>query len=163
MADRSPQGFIDEDIKELLGRINSNPDYETTSSCSGRIVMLRTQKKDKSEWLFKSHSAVTAEDILANLPEDKVWFMQEPMILHVRCSSLEAADELIKKANSVGLKVSGITSVKNLRVEIRDTNRIDTILKKDLVSENYIHLLVAEANKKLIETKGKIKKLERLF
>ncbi len=163
MADRSPQGFIDEGIKELLGRINSNPDYETTSSCSGRIVMLRTQKKDKSEWLFKSHSAVTAEDILANLPEDKVWFMQEPMILHVKCTTIGAAEELIKKANSAGLKVSGITSVKNLIVEIRDTNRIDTILKKDLVSEDYIKLLVEEANKKLIETKGKIKNLEKLF
>ncbi len=163
MADRSPQGFIDEDIKILLERINSNPNYETTSSCSGRIVMLKTQKKDKSEWLFKSHSPVTAEDIIDSLPEGKVWFMQEPMILHVKCSTLEVADELIKKANSAGLKVSGITSVKNILVEIRDTNRIDTILKKDLMSEDYIKLLVEEANKKLLETKGRIKRLEMLF
>ncbi|MFH0798358.1 MAG: tRNA wybutosine-synthesizing 3 family protein [Candidatus Woesearchaeota archaeon] len=163
MTDKSPQGFVDEDIKALLDKINSSPDYETTSSCSGRIVMLETQKKDKSEWLFKSHSAVSAKDILDSLPEGRVWFMQEPMILHVKCSSLEAADELIKKANAAGLKVSGVTSIKNILVEIRDTNRIDTILKKDLVNEDYIRLLVEEANKKLLETKGKIKKLERMF
>lgn len=163
MKDNSPQGFIDEDIKALLDKINANANYETTSSCSGRIVMLVSQKKDKSEWLFKSHSPVTAEEILSNLPEDKVWLMQEPMILHVKCSSFEAAGEMIKRANSAGLKVSGITSVKNFLVEIRDMNRIDTILKKGLVSEGYIRLLVEEANKKLLETKGKIKRLEKLF
>ncbi|MBU4242426.1 MAG: hypothetical protein KKF52_04295, partial [Nanoarchaeota archaeon] len=43
--DKSPQGHIDEDIKPLLEKINKHKEYETTSSCSGRIVLLENQKK----------------------------------------------------------------------------------------------------------------------
>lgn len=163
MQDKSPQGYIDSDIVQLLKNINSNKDYETTSSCSGRIVLLNSQKKRESRWLFKSHEPVTVKQIMEALEkaEGKVWFMQEPLILHVKCKTLESADKLLSIANKCGLKKSGITSLKNLMVEIKGTERIETVLEKP--SKEYIKLLVEEANRKLLQTKEKIKKLEYAF
>ncbi|MFH1637389.1 MAG: tRNA wybutosine-synthesizing 3 family protein [Candidatus Woesearchaeota archaeon] len=160
--DNSPQGYIDEDIKTLLEKINSHPEYETTSSCSGRIVLLNSQRKGESKWLFKSHAPVKAEDIIEAL-EGRAWFMQEPIILHVRCKTLDAAEKLLSIANSLGLKKSGITSVKGIMVEVKGTERIETVLEKGMVSEEYIRLLVEEANGKLLKAKEKIKKLEEAF
>lgn len=161
MKDKSPQGYMDKDIVQLLKKINSKKDYETTSSCSGRIVLLNSQKKGESKWLFKSHEPVTVEQIIKTLPEHKVWFMQEPLILHIKCKTLEAADKLLSIANSIGLKKSGITSLKNILVEIKGAERIETVLEKP--SKEYLNLLIEEANKKLLQTKEKIKKLEEAF
>lgn len=49
--DNSKKGSIDVDIKELVDLINKNPDYYTTSSCSGRIVVLskKSEKKDNQK------------------------------------------------------------------------------------------------------------------
>jgi len=163
MKDRSPQGHYDEDIIELIGLINATRDYKTTSSCSGRIVLLNSQKKGSSRWIFKSHNCVSTEDILRHLPEDEVWFMQEPLILHIKCSSLSSAESLVKRLHALGLKVKGITSLKSNLVEVRSSKRIETVLKKGLISREYLELLVKKANEKLHATKEKIKELEDLF
>ncbi|MBN1386480.1 hypothetical protein JW968_05915 [Candidatus Woesearchaeota archaeon] len=47
---------MDEGILRLCTAINSDPDYYTTSSCAGRIVLLdRKEAKQESKWLFKRH------------------------------------------------------------------------------------------------------------
>ncbi|RME54870.1 hypothetical protein D6777_02390 [Candidatus Woesearchaeota archaeon] len=164
MKDKSPQGHYDKDIIPLLKKINSHKEYVTTSSCSGRIVVLNSQKKGNSKWLFKSHSKVRLNDIYNTLPEDKdVWFMQEPLILHIKCSSLESASKLVNKLKASGLKVTGITSLKTNLVEVRGSKRIETILNKSLNNKEYLKLLIEKANEKLMQTKEEIKKLEQLF
>lgn len=37
--DKSPKGFIDAPILDLMHVINQHPDYYTTSSCSGRVAV----------------------------------------------------------------------------------------------------------------------------
>ncbi|MBU2590101.1 MAG: hypothetical protein KKB39_05065 [Nanoarchaeota archaeon] len=160
--DKSPQGHIDEDIKPLLEKINKHKEYETTSSCSGRIVLLENQKKGTTAWKFKSHTKVNVEDVWKNLSEDNIWFMQEPMILHVKCKDLESAKELIDKANKVGFKAAAL-SPKTFTVVIQGVEKIETILNKKLISKEYLTLLVEEANKKLLATKKRMKELENLF
>ena len=39
--DNSPKGGLDAPLEELVGWINSQPDWCTTSSCSGRITLYR--------------------------------------------------------------------------------------------------------------------------
>jgi hypothetical protein len=39
--DRSQKGSLDEPIAELVGFINAQRDYVTTSSCSGRIALFQ--------------------------------------------------------------------------------------------------------------------------
>jgi|SRR3989344_2420123 len=152
--DKSTKASIDEDIKDLLDSINKNPDYYTTSSCSGRIVLLNTEDKKRSTWLFVSHEPIKELPI-----QEKSYFLQEPIILHIACRNLEAAKKLLQIANEIGLGKSGIISLEKIIVELKGTERIETIVTPDL-PEDYLTLLIEEANRKLQRTKEKIKKLK---
>lgn len=156
--DKSPQGFIDDDIKSLLEALN-NQGFETTSSCSGRIVLItRSGEKGSARWIFKSHDNVKGKDIFELVQEiSPVWLLQEPVILHIKAQDLDSAQRLLSLAKESGLKISGITSVKNCTLEIRGTERMETLLTKDC-SKEYISLLVEEANKRLLKTKEKIRR-----
>ena len=58
--DKSKKGCVDKDIKEIADEINSKKDYYTTSSCSGRIVLLemKSKRKDECNWIFANHDKV---------------------------------------------------------------------------------------------------------
>ncbi|KAI8144526.1 methyltransferase TYW3-domain-containing protein [Fennellomyces sp. T-0311] len=63
--DKSPKGFIDAPILDLIHIINRHPNYYTTSSCSGRVaVYCEGFQDDKSTtkggiWLYVTHDPVT--------------------------------------------------------------------------------------------------------
>lgn len=160
--DKSKQGFIDSDILELVKLLNSKG-YETSSSCSGRIVLLDVKtfgQKKNSRWLYKTHKKAKFRDVIKVLRNKRVYFLQEPMILHLKAKKLKDAEKILMIANLAGLKHSGVVNLKSLRVEIRGNERIETVLKDN--KEEYIRLLVNEANKKLMKTKEKIKKFYNL-
>ncbi len=159
--DKSTQGFYDEDIIPLLNIINKN--FETTSSCSGRITLMSGIKKGSSKWLYKTHTKASAKKIYDCLQETSpLRFISEPLIIHVKCFTQEKADKLLKMLQSNGFKKACIISLKNFVVEINDTGKLETILTKDL-SYDYIQLIVKEANSRLKKTKENIKKLEKLL
>ncbi|KAI8990168.1 methyltransferase TYW3-domain-containing protein [Pilobolus umbonatus] len=65
--DKSPKGFIDEPILDLMHLINLHPAYYTTSSCSGRVaIYCEGVRKDEEEvktskggrWLYVSHDPI---------------------------------------------------------------------------------------------------------
>lgn len=66
--DKSSKGNWDEKIKSLCEKINRKENYFTTSSCSGRIVLMIEQDK-KSEGLFKfvSHDLINFEKLKGEL------------------------------------------------------------------------------------------------
>lgn len=154
--DKSPQGFIDEDVKELLKVLNDKG-YETTSSCSGRIVLITNSgDKGNAQWLFKSHKKVSSKKVFHLIQKNSpLWFLQEPFILHVKAKDLESAQKLLTIAKNSGLKISGITSIKNCSIELRSTERMETLLTKDC-SNKYVSLLVKESNKRLQKTKERM-------
>jgi tRNA wybutosine-synthesizing protein 3 len=158
--DKSKQGFIDKDILPLINLLNSTKEYKTTSSCSGRIVLLKLKKigdKLNSEWIYKTHKRADFGQINQILEKYKtLWFLQEPLTLHVKCKSLKSAEKLINSAQKSGLKHSGIISIKNYLVEIRGTERIETILNNN--KKEYLIFLIEEANKKLNRTKQNMEK-----
>ncbi|MBI4148221.1 hypothetical protein HY490_02930 [Candidatus Woesearchaeota archaeon] len=107
--DKSAKGEIDEAIKPLIDLINRHPDYVTTSSCSGRIVLLWGVKR-QSRFLFCTHSPVDRIP-LVDIPLDgEVWLRCEGMILHVKCRTIAGAAALLTRAQQAGLKHSGIVS-----------------------------------------------------
>ena len=64
--DKSKKGSIDDKIKRLVDKINSLPDFCTTSSCSGRILLLAipsSNKKNEVEYLFRSHKKIGYNEI----------------------------------------------------------------------------------------------------
>jgi tRNA wybutosine-synthesizing protein 3 len=157
--DKSVKGSIDGHIKDLCDLINSMDNYYTTSSCSGRIVIIRmpqSGKRREAEWLFVSHDEAgfyNLKNELSVLPEDDVWFRFEPFILHVASETLEGAERLLNLARQLGIKRSGIISTGNKNVvEMIGTERIDTIIAKDgrlLVSDEYLQLLIEKSNRKM--------------
>lgn len=170
--DKSKKGSIDEHIKDLIDTINKSENYYTTSSCSGRIVLLKLSdsgKKNEAEWIFTSHELVTAEQIfqsLREIPQEQVWLRYEPPIIHACCDSLESADKLLELARKCSFKKSGLFSVKTLSVEINSNDRIDSLIARNgklLTSKEFLEETIREANVKMKECWRKIESLRKLI
>ncbi|MFC2135613.1 hypothetical protein ACFLTH_13445 [Bacteroidota bacterium] len=169
--DQSNKGSVDKLIKPLVDKINNLKDYYTTSSCSGRVIVIKVPKNGKkkdAEFLYRTHEFASAKKILTclkNLKTDEsVWFRQEPAIVHVATRTLEEASNFLRTVRPIGFKRGGLFEVdKRFLIESVSTERIDAMLAKDgkvLVSDEYIEILVEEANKRLERTWEKTKKLE---
>lgn len=166
--DKSNEGSWDIKIKPLCNKINKSKDYYTTSSCAGRIVLLKGEiDKQPNAFLFKTHKTTTLKQIkqaLQNIKDYKglVEFKQSPCILHVACENINKAQELVTKAKLAGWKYSGIMSTKRNMVEIHSTEHMDfpIMLKgRVLVDEDFLKIAIEEANKRL----GRVwKKIDRL-
>ena len=169
--DKSKKGDVDELVKPLINLINSNDNYFTTSSCSGRImILIPSSIKQEVKWLFFSHGEVVASELIkkihgfANNNEKEVWFKIEGFILHIACKDIEAAQRILNIAKDVGLKRSGIISTASkIMVEIISSELLETPISKDnklMVEDNYLEFIIDEANAKLRRTHNRIKKLE---
>ena len=166
LIDKSPQGFIDKDILPLLTLINNDDRFETTSSCSGRITLMRGVKKGEAKWEYKNHFHAELEKIWGIVSvlkkEELLRFLYEPFIIHLKCRNFEEASKFLSFLHGNGLKKSGMISGKNLIIEINDSGKMETLLTSSL-TKDYIKTLVDEANRRLASTKTKIRKLEKLF
>ncbi|MCK4670427.1 MAG: hypothetical protein KAT43_04445 [Nanoarchaeota archaeon] len=168
--DKSKKGSIDKKIKGLCGKINKLKNYYTTSSCSGRIVIIKTgKKKNEYKWLYISHIKITRkaydkiEKTYNKIWKDKkllktCWIRFEPAIMHVSCDSIDDAQKLLDLARNTGFKLSGIISAKKNVVEIRASERLDIPISV-VLDVFALDNVITEANKKLDETHNKIKKL----
>ena len=170
--DKSKKGELDKPVTKLVRIINSKKDFFTTSSCSGRTVLIAKGSKKKYDmvWLYSTHSRVSYTSLKSNLTKEKkhpVWFLMEPLILHVCCRTMDSALEMLKLARRVGFKRGGIISVsKKITLEFTSSERVETIIADNgqvLVPDSYLQRLVAEANKKMLSNLEKIKKIENLF
>ncbi len=171
--DKSHKQSWDEKIAKLCDRINSSENYYTTSSCSGRVILMADQdKKDKDLFVFVSHNKIFLEQLKENLDlalkkNKKIKFKLEPCILHVACKTLEDAEELYNKAKLAGWKKSGIVGVKNgFTVELNSTERLEFPIidgKRILADDNFLKIIVDESNKKFEKSWAKIKRLEEMF
>ncbi|MBU0471692.1 MAG: hypothetical protein KKF89_02820 [Nanoarchaeota archaeon] len=170
--DKSNKGSVDKPIQNLLDKINTLDDYYTTSSCSGRIILIKIpesgSKKD-TNFLLRTHELANADELITLIHKLKeletVWLRQEPVILHVAARTLKDASKLLRLVRIIGFKRCGLFEVeKRFLMELVSTEKIDAIIAKDgevLVSDKYIRVLVEEANKRLKRTWEKTKKLEK--
>ena len=152
------EGVVDEGANQYLDLINSHPDYVTSSSCYGRIILidLPSYKKRDSEFLWKQHNTVSVDDAWNALQSAEgkfVWLKADPLILHVSCRSVDAANALLKTKSAAGMKRGGIFSIADNRVQIEfeGTYRMSLPVKKDgglLVDKDYFSLLIEQANEK---------------
>lgn len=86
--DKSPKGFIDAPILDVMHVINNHPEYYTTSSCSGRVaIYCEGLEKDVENpnsdpnaiekttkggtWLFVSHDPIP----IPSLPNHDAWIV----------------------------------------------------------------------------------------
>jgi len=168
-------GGADEEVAGIIEKINGFEGFFTTSSCSGRIALIRLPEigaKREAEFIGKWHRAVTKEEVLGAIKtteKGEIWLLSQSPILHVACRSLEKAKTLLRIAIESGFKYSGIKAISNSNskdngkvvVEIMSTERMDVPLGKDgmtFCSEVYMEFILSKANFMLERGKGKLKR-----
>ncbi|MBU0461844.1 MAG: hypothetical protein KJ574_04635 [Nanoarchaeota archaeon] len=165
-SDKSKKGSVDELIKPLCDLVTSLAAYYTTSSCSGRTLLMTTSgKKNATNWLFVTHKIMDFEEMraaLKKIPKETVWFRFEPLILHIACKDMAAAARLLNLLHDAGFKRSGIISTQKIVIELIGTERIDAPVTDDgklIVTDEYLAFLVNKANRKMVKNGEDIDKL----
>ncbi|MCW7077928.1 MAG: hypothetical protein OCU22_02200 [Canidatus Methanoxibalbensis ujae] len=166
----------DADIIEILERINSIEKFFTTSSCSGRIVLLKIPhagSKREAKFIAKWHRPVSAAEVLHAIDDsmrvegctgecEEIWLIEQPPIIHVACRDMRSAEEMLKIAYASGFKYSNLKSLKHFIVEILSTERMDVPLcecGRMLCTSEYVEFVVLRANFLLNRAKKKLKRL----
>jgi len=164
----------DQEVEEVLQKINVLEDFFTTSSCSGRIALISLPEigaKREARFIGKWHRPVKKEEVLEAISSAKssrngdVWFIAQSPIVHVACRTLEKATALLRIAIESGFKYSGIKAIAKhngrVIVEIMSTERMDVPLASDdrmLCSEAHLDFILAKANIMLNRGKEKLKR-----
>ncbi len=173
--DKSFRGKWDEKVLSLCNKINSQENYYTTSSCSGRVViMIDEDKKGSGLFLKIYHDKINLkelEEVIKELSKKhskkKIKFKQEPCALNVVCRSFEDAVDLIDSARNAGWKKVGLISFKKrFVIGLNSTERLEfPVIDKGniLVDSDFLKLIVKDSNKKLKMSWDKIKKLENVI
>lgn len=188
--DKSNIGSWDKHISKLCDKINSLDNYYTTSSCSGRAILIIDQdKKAENLFVFVSHEKIKFEELKKELDlalnshpptqgkgkvkgekvvaSKNIKFKLEPCILHISCRTLEDAEKIYNKGKLAGWKKSGIIGMKNgITIELNSTEHLEfPIIQKGkiLVDDTFLKIVVEEANKKLEKVWLKIRKLEGMI
>uniref|UniRef100_A0A6M2CQE7 tRNA wybutosine-synthesizing protein 3 homolog n=1 Tax=Rhipicephalus microplus TaxID=6941 RepID=A0A6M2CQE7_RHIMP len=166
VADVSRKGTIDSRIIDVTDRLNSFPQYCTTSSCSGRIIIFSGAESDIGkpaakkgcQWHFVTHDLLTEDALDETLAKiDKSATLKfEPFILHVRCHTLDAAQKLLAVSIGAGCRNSGIMLSKSgkVHVAVRTTLSLEVPLSDNgniLVTSMYLNFLRKQANEKMTE------------
>tara|TARA_Y100000034_G_scaffold29040_1_gene34925 strand:+ start:12690 stop:13250 length:561 start_codon:yes stop_codon:yes gene_type:complete len=172
-TDKSSIGGWDVKIKGLCNKLNKDKKYYTTSSCAGRIVMIKSLKeKAKDVFLFRSHEKIGLSELkkafvmVGKKYKGLVEFQQTTCILHVGCADLKSAQSLVNKAKLAGWKHSGImASGKRFMIELYSTEKMSFPVmdkRKVLVDDYFLKIIVDEANNKLERAWKKIEKLKKM-
>ena len=151
--------------------INKSDDYYTSSSCSGRIVIIELpeigDKKD-AKFLGKWHREILMDELEIAVNKAKtgfIWLLAQSPIFHIAVNSNLAADNLLKMAFSCGFKNSGYKSISGKRiVEICSTERLDTPIGNNGVlfcNKEFLNLLVDISNDIIIRSNKKLIRLEK--
>jgi tRNA wybutosine-synthesizing protein 3 len=167
---------VDVAILPIVEAINAHPLYFTTSSCAGRIVLLRLPglgNKEEAEFLAKWHRTVKIEEVkkaLSNVGDEGLTFLlaQSP-IIHVRCKDMKSAVELRNMAVESGLKYSTLKSLTlnskkepvKIVVEILSSENIHIPLARGsrvFPDDDYLEFMVENANSALERARGKLER-----
>lgn len=170
--DRSSIGSWDKKIKGLCNKINKKKNYYTTSSCAGRVVLLKySDVKQEDAFLFRTHNKISFDEIKNVLEKISknynglVEFQQSCCILHIACLTLNDARIILNKAKEAGWQRSGIIGGKRNMVELHSTESMSFPIMnngKILVNQDFLKLVVEIANSKLERTWNKINRLKKI-
>jgi len=164
-------GEVDIDIIPLLDKLNALEEYYTTSSCSGRIVIMEIPEvgdKINSKFLGKWHRQVNVSEVkeaIASYSSGNLYFLVQSAILHVVSKDINSAMKLIKIGKETGFKYSSIRVINDagVLVELLSTEHLQIPLgtagKLKVCSED-IAFFVTIANKLLARIKNKLSRLE---
>ena len=165
------KGEVDRDIIPLLDKINSSEHYYTTSSCSGRIILIELPEigdKKNSRIIGKWHGEIKFVDLFKLLNEYKkgyLFLLVQSSIIHIVCDNVDNALKIIEVARDSSFKYSSIKSVKNegILVEILGSENLNIPLgenSKIIVNEEELRFFVKISNMIIRKIKNKLKNFE---
>ncbi|XP_042349280.1 tRNA wybutosine-synthesizing protein 3 homolog [Plectropomus leopardus] len=167
--DLSKKGSVDEDISHVVSLLNNCEQFFTTSSCSGRIILIdgapdsTDVHKQDCVWLFVSHHKCKCDELMSAVERSSgdAVLKFEPFVLHVQCRQLEDAQLMHSVAVNSGFRNSGLTVSKTGKIitAVRSTHGLEVPLShkgKLLVEQEYINFLTQIANQKMEENLRRI-------
>lgn len=153
--------------------ISKTKNYFTSSSCAGRILLLKVNERgDKKEASFqrKWHRKVKLVEVWKGIEEKvnekELWFKLEPFIIHVGANSLENANNLLGVMNRAGVKRGGIIVAKKGKfiVEMSGTQGMAFPVKigeKVIIEKDYLKKAIEKANWKMEKNYRNLERVER--
>jgi tRNA wybutosine-synthesizing protein 3 len=161
-------GKADARIMALVDKINEAPDLVTTSSCTGRIVLLEfdlDERKKTSEFYKKWHRIVRAEEVELAVADHNqevdLWFKVQPFILHVAAKDIKAAQRFLKLMRTVGVKRGGIQTIAKGKVMLEVQGNDNMAIPVAPIEARW-NELVSLANKMFKKNIEVLDKLEEL-
>jgi len=162
---------VDTRIEQILDLINKSDKFYTSSSCSGRIVLIELPKigdKKGANFLGKWHKQIKQNEIELAAKKGKngmLWLLAQSPILHIAADTNNAADKLLKIAISCGFKNSGLKSIiGKIIIEICSTERLDAPIGENgtlFCDEKYLNLLVDISNEIINRSNYKLQRFKR--
>jgi len=164
-------GYLDRDLIPILVVLNRDREIYTTSSCSGRIVIVDGNipwTREETSVVFKSHIPITTSDLVfiyEKPPRKAYWLIVTGPIIHFSTTSFRKAVEVLKRARGVGFKHSGIMHVSTSRgvfTELVTGVYMTQLLRLQdeyIVAPEYLNRILLVFNKALIEGKLRLQKL----
>lgn len=173
-------GRVDRDIQGLLERINSMETFYTTSSCSGRMVVIwSSSPRDKrsATVLGKWHSkpafnefarAIARAVDMCRRDGGYAWASYHPLALDIACSDYENASGLVSLLVNGGFKYACMRKSKHgFMILVRVGTKVDMpvcVEGVDLSScEGYVIGLYKVLTRYMDESKRWLERLYNLF
>ncbi|CAF1218746.1 unnamed protein product, partial [Didymodactylos carnosus] len=164
---------IDAYILNLITIINEHPDYYTTSSCSGRILLHASSSSSKTDFkcLYVTHEQTNINDILNCVTTaatekrfDTITFKLETLIIHVICRHIDCAKQLLNIALQSGFRNSGLIFSRQdkITLSVRSTQSLEIPFIIDgllCVDKLYVEKIIHYANDKMMTNFQRIDEL----
>lgn len=162
----------DPQIIPLCTFIAKTKNFFTSSTCSGRIVLLNVNEQEtKKEAAFhaKWHREVKFQELweaLNKKSNDELWFKMEPFIIHIGTDDTQNAQTLLQIMKKCGMKRGGIQVLKygKIILELTGTQHLSCPVKKEnnvLITQEYAREILERANKKLAKNYKLLEKFEQ--
>ena len=170
--DKSSIGGWDKKIIPLCEKFNKSKNYYSTSSCSGRVVLIYdSDKKTYGLFLKVFHNKINFFDFkkelvkLSKKTKRLINFKQEPCGLHIACRTLEDAQIALDWAKKTGWKKSGIiSSGKRYILEMFGTGKLEFPIMKNgeiLINDLFLKEVIKKANKNFVKSWKQIDDLKQ--
>ena len=167
------EGKADKKMIPLCRFVSKTKNYFTSSSCSGRILLLsldKGERKKVSAFHRKWHRKVKFAEVRKALDEKtaySVWLKQEAFILHIGTGDLTHAKQILSVMTKSGIKRGGIIVAKpgKFIVELQGTQGLAIPIKigdELLISDEYLKTLVDIANDKYEKNDSALNRFEKV-
>ncbi len=165
-------GYVDRDIVDFVKLVFSKKRIFTSSSCSGRIVVvdsLYPWLREEAYILFKKHSPIKPSEIsgiVEKRPLYRYWLVVSGPIIHFNLLSLEDVQRILNVLRVCGFKHSGVISISSSGIVVEAVSGVWTpflIRDGDHIAVNDLSHIVKVANDILVEGKNRLDRLFKAF